>query len=208
MKVGGKRKEEKWKGGKEKGEKEKKENSRFPQLQDLKYLSNHKEISFSVETMGVFRTVLMTGSISNSCVCFWKCKQGVTLLDILRLCSLSPQNISKMPLHETLFILVSSLCLTGDVKTSVSPPCGEEGQWDVSSTHTPCYQHLYQWDQSLGRDAAVPEATHPLSSALPAEGNQPKKKIMAPSWWNEYYSFHTYSSRSPACHVFGFSKIQ
>lgn len=104
MKVGGKRKEEKWKGAKEKGEKEKKENSRFPQLQDLKYLSNHKEISFSVETMCVFRTVLMIGSISNSCLCFWKCKQGVTLLDIFKIVQFeSPEHFRNASAWNTFY---------------------------------------------------------------------------------------------------------
>lgn len=131
------------------------------------------------------------------------------------LCSSNPYNISEVFLHKTLYILVSSLCLTGDVKTFVSSLCGDERQWGRSSTYAPCYQYRYQWDQSLctpmhlmGRAAAVPEATNLLSSALPAEGNQPKKKIMSPSQWNKYSNSHTHFSRRPACKISGFSKKQ
>ena len=107
---------------------------------------------------------------------------------LVMLCSLSSQNISEMFLHKNLF-LVSSLCLTGDVKYPVFPPCGKEGQRDMSSMHAPLYQYCYKWDQSpctpkqlVGRAAAVAKATNLLSSTVPAEGNQPKKKIIDSSW--------------------------
>lgn len=183
------------------------------QLQDLKYFSNQiiRKFQLHLKPWDFFTTVLMKGSISNPYISFWKGKHGWKSFNVQ---FESPKHLRGTS-ARFFFFLVSFLCLTGDVRHPVFPLYGEDGQWGMSSVHAPCYRYWYQWDQSLcrvtqllGRSVAVPKATNLPSSGLPAEGNQPKKKTMGPSWWNEYYSSYAHFSRRPACKVLGFNKIQ
>lgn len=103
---------------------------------------------------------------------------------IFLMCSSSSQIISEMILHRKLFILASSLCVTGDVRSPSPLRVARRG----SEAYPPPALATVPGAGPGGSSPCVPGAAGggrcavlqcPRCSALPAEGNQPKNKIMA-----------------------------
>lgn len=150
----------------------------------------------------------MRDNISNEYIGFWKCKQGVILLDIFNVVQFEfPKHLRSVSAQNTflsswalwvwpgMWKAQPSLRVAGRGSEALPPPVLTVTSAGPSGT-SPCALESGWRGRCCG-------AAAPRCSALPAEGNQPKRKLLGSSPWNECYSCHTPFSRRPACKAFG-----